>query len=46
MSTGVEAIKIPLSPPITKIDTKAKPFSIGVVNRIDPPHRVPSQLKV
>src|SRR3990172_8410908 len=46
MSTGVEAMKTPLSPPMTKIITKASAFSIGVVKRIDPPHRVPSQLNV
>jgi hypothetical protein len=45
MSTGVDAMKIPDSPPITNIDTKASAFSIGVVKRIEPPHSVPSQLK-
>src|SRR4030095_2421834 len=46
MSTGVEAMKIPDRPPITNIDTNASAFSIGVVKRIDPPHRVPRQLNV
>ena len=46
MSTGVEAMKMPESPPITNIDTKASAFSIGVVKRMFPPQSVPSQLKV
>ena len=37
---------MPLNPPITNMETKANPFSITVVNRIEPPHRVPSQLNV
>src|SRR5687767_9161796 len=45
MSTGVEAMKIPESPPMTNIATNATAFSIGVVNWIDPPQSVPSQLK-
>ena len=39
-------MKIPDSPPITNIRTKAKALSIAVVKRIEPPQRVPSQLKV
>ena len=31
MSTGVEAMKMPESPPMTNIETKASAFSIGVV---------------
>src|SRR5687767_13009857 len=46
MSTGVEAMKIPERPPMTNIETNASAFSIGVVNRIEPPHSVPSQLNV
>ncbi len=46
MSTGVDAMKMPDSPPITNIDTKARAFSIGVVKWMLPPHSVPSQLKV
>src|SRR3990167_2444824 len=46
MSTGVEAMKMPLRPPMTNMETKARPWSMGVVNRMDPPHRVPSQLNV
>ena len=46
MSTGVEAMKMPDRPPMTNIETNASPFSIGTVNRICPPHRVPSQLNV
>src|SRR5262245_51309899 len=46
ISTGVEAMKIPDSPPITNIDTKASALSIGTVNRMFPPHSVPSQLNV
>jgi hypothetical protein len=46
MSTGVEAMKIPESPPMTNIETNPSAFSIGVVKVIDPPQRVPSQLKV
>src|SRR6266850_4341672 len=45
MSTGVEAMKIPDSPPIRNIETKARAWSIAVVNRMDPPQSVPSQLK-
>ena len=37
---------MPLRPPITKLETKPKANSIGLVKRILPPHRVPSQLKV
>src|SRR5439155_1028430 len=46
MSTGVEAMKMPESPPMTNIETKASAFSIGTVNCIRAPHIVPSQLKV
>src|SRR3989442_14648091 len=46
MSTGVEAMKIPESPPMTNIETNARAFSIGTVNWIRAPHRVPSQLNV
>src|SRR3989304_8946017 len=46
MSTGVEAMKMPESPPMTNMDTNASAFSIGTVNWIRPPHSVPSQLKV
>src|SRR4029453_6056111 len=46
MSTGAEAMKMPESPPMTNIDTKASPLSMGTVNWMRPPHRVPSQLKV
>src|SRR5438132_6764015 len=46
MSTGVDAMKMPDSPPITNIDTNAIALSIGVVRRIFPPHSVPSQLNV
>ena len=45
MSTGVDAMKMPDSPPITNIETKPIAFSIGVVKWIVPPQRVPSQLK-
>ena len=45
-STGVEAMKMPLSPPMTNIETKARAKSIGVVNSIEPRHTVPIQLKV
>src|SRR3990170_3604068 len=46
MSTGVEAMKMPESPPMTNMDTNASAFSIGTVNWIRPPHSVPSQLNV
>src|SRR3990172_246517 len=46
MSTGVEAMKMPLSPPMTNMDTNASAFSMGTVNWIRPPQSVPSQLKV
>src|SRR6266481_3149668 len=46
MSTGVDAMKMPDSPPITNIDTKAIALSIGVVRRMFPPQSVPSQLNV
>src|SRR2546423_9109458 len=46
MSPGVDAMKMPDSPPMTNIHTKASAFSIGTWNWIRPPHRVPSQLNV
>ena len=45
ISTGVEAMKTPLKPPIKKFETNPKANSIGEVKRIVPPHKVPSQLK-
>src|SRR5690349_10709261 len=45
-STGVDAMKIPDSPPITNMLTNASALSIGTVNRMFPPQRVPSQLNV
>ncbi len=46
MSTGVEAMKTPESPPMTNIATKARALSIGVVKWMSPPQTVPSQLNV
>src|SRR5438093_12696522 len=46
MSTGVEAMKMPLRPPMTNMATKAKALSMGTVKRIFPPQSVPSQLNV
>src|SRR5215471_10300331 len=46
MSTGVDAMKTPDSPPMTNIDTKDSAFNIGVVKWTSPPHTVPSQLNV
>ena len=46
MSTGVFAMKIPLSPPITNIETNAIACNIGVVNLIEPLNIVPNQLNV
>src|SRR6266550_6547818 len=46
MSTGVEAMKMPESPPITNIDTKASALHIGTEKMMRPPHSVPSQLNV
>src|ERR1700693_3427410 len=46
MSTGVEAMKIPDSPPMTNIATNETAFSIGVVKWMLPPQSVPSQLNV
>src|SRR5262244_2503977 len=46
MSTGVEAMKMPLRPPMTKLETNPGANSIGLLKRMSPPHRVPSQLKV
>ena len=45
ISTGVEAMNMPLRPPIRKFETKPKAKSIGTVKRIVPPQSVPSQLK-
>ena len=39
-------MKIPLNPPMTNIDTKARAKHIAVVNSIEPRHMVPIQLKV
>ncbi len=44
MSTGVEAMKMPLNPPIVNSITKPTANSIGVVNLIAPPHIVAIQL--
>ena len=44
MSTGVAAMKMPDSPPMMNIATKASALSIAVVNWMRPPHIVPSQL--
>src|ERR1044071_4080015 len=44
MSSGGEAMKTPLRPPMTNIATKEHACSIGTVNRMLPPHMVPSQL--
>src|SRR5437899_13043676 len=46
MSTGVAAMKIPDSPPITNIATNATAFSIGTWKRRLPRHMVPIQLNV
>src|SRR2546425_5456980 len=46
MSTGVAAMKIPDSPPITNIATNATAFSIGTWKRRLPRHIVPIQLNV
>src|SRR5207237_10919516 len=46
MSTGVAAMKMPDSPPITNIATNATALSIGTVNRRLPRHIVPIQLNV
>src|SRR4029453_5944799 len=45
-STGVLAMKMPLRPPMTNIDTKPSANSIGTLNCNPPPHTVPSQLNV
>src|SRR6516164_11301997 len=45
-STGVAAMKIPLKPPITNIETKASAKHIAVVYLIEPPQTVPIQLNV
>ena len=44
MSTGVLAMMIPLRPPIVNVDRNEIAWIIGVVNRMAPPHSVPSQL--
>ena len=44
MSTGVEAMKIPLRPPITNIATNPTAWSIGTWKRMFPRHIVPIQL--
>src|SRR5882762_10108936 len=46
MSTGVAAMKIPDSPPITNMATKATACSIGTWKRRLPRHIVPIQLNV
>src|SRR5262245_44809785 len=46
MSTGVDAMKMPLRPPMMKVETNARAWSIAGVNRMAPPQRVPSQLNV
>ena len=45
-STGVEAMKIPLKPPMTNMLTNARLKHIGVVKRMLPFQMVPIQLKV
>src|SRR3989338_1511570 len=45
-STAWVAEKMPVSPPITNIETKASAWSIGVVKRMEPRQSVPSQLNV
>src|SRR5262245_7767683 len=45
MSTGVAAMKIPDSPPMMNIDTKARALSMADVRWSDPPQIVPVQLK-
>ena len=44
MSTGALAMKMPESPPIVNVDRNEIAWIIGVRNRIEPPHSVPSQL--
>ena len=46
MSTGIEARKIPVKPPIRNIATKAQACAIGTVMRIEPRQSVASQLKI
>src|SRR5579863_9136938 len=46
MSTGTAAMKMPLKPPTTNIDTNPMEFKSGTVNCRLPPHSVPSQLNV
>src|SRR6516225_3940535 len=45
-STGVEAMKMPLRPPITNMETNADAKHIGVLKCSEPPQTVPSQLNV
>src|SRR4051812_29069422 len=45
-STAVEAMKMPESPPMTNIATKATAFHMAAVIFRLPPQIVPSQLKV
>jgi|GEM_PF-3520209 len=42
----IDAMKIPLRPPITNIETKPSAKHIAVVNSIDPRQTVPIQLNV
>src|SRR4051812_43879857 len=44
-STGCPR-NIPLSPPVTKMETNPSANNIAVVNSMWPPHNVPSQLNV
>src|ERR1700682_6853822 len=46
IAAGVEAMNMPDRPPMTNMATKERAFNIGVVNRMLPPQRVPSQLNV
>ena len=45
MSTGVAAMKMPDRPPMMNIETNEMAQRVGTSNRIEPFHRVPSQLK-
>ena len=44
MSTGVLAMMMPESPPMVKVERKARAWIIGVLKRREPPQMVPSQL--
>ena len=46
ISTEVDAMKIPLKPPMTNIETNAIALSMGTSKRSEPRHMVPIQLKV